>query len=328
MFIRVILLSLILMVFGCTPDEGDKEVVSLAPNSSANRIYILNEGNYNWNNASVSVIDLEQKTVFNQQFEAANGYVIGDVLQSAIVSDSSLFFSVNNSGKIIETDFSLNEIQTTTVHSPRYLAEQGGSIYSSNIYKNEIDVINKLNGQLEPGIQTTGWTEYLRVDHIRLFAAAKNPNGIWKITLQDQSSQFIPLPDSLSITGLAFRESNLLVGTDDGIYEYTSSNELIRVLENVKTFRFSYNEATQSCYWLDSGINQYHLIDSTQSVVISKNWNNAYGLGIDENGVRAVVCDAKDYQQKGSVLVYNLENQTLESEFEVGVIPQFVLFKP
>lgn len=328
MFIRAILLSFGLIIFGCTPKDEDEVDVPLAPNATANRIYVLNEGNYNWNNASISVIDLEQNEVYNRQFEAANGYVIGDVLQSAILFDSSIFFSVNNSGKIVQTDFNLNEIQTTTVHSPRYLAEKGDYIYSSNIYKNEIDVVNTFNGQLETEIQTSGWTEYLHIANNYLFAAAKNPNGIWKINLTNQSSQFTSLSDSTSITGLASHAGNLLVGTDDGIYEYTSNNELMAILKDVNAFRFNYNEATQSCYWLEGGLNQYHLEDSTQSVIIPKNWSNAYGFGIDENGKRAVVCDAKDYQQKGNALVYSLENKTIESEFEVGVIPQFVLFKP
>jgi len=87
-FRNFILLSIALIAFSCskktlieqTVDPGTDTIP--VPASFKNGIFIVNEGNYNWGNASVSFIDAKDYIVDADAFKQVNKRSLGDVAES------------------------------------------------------------------------------------------------------------------------------------------------------------------------------------------------------------------------------------------------------
>ena len=91
----MLLLASVLAAACSGSDDGVEEEVF---SSSAEGVFILNEGNYNSGNATLSYYNPAAKTVQNGVFQRANGRKLGDTGQSIIIWDGVAYIAVENSG--------------------------------------------------------------------------------------------------------------------------------------------------------------------------------------------------------------------------------------
>jgi YVTN family beta-propeller protein len=114
----IALLAVILVVPSCKKPE--KVDIALPLES---KVFVLNEGNFNSGNASVSLYDPIFNKVYNDMFTQQNSRPLGDVLQSMCIVGDKAYFVVNNSNKIEITD--KNSMVSTGVINdlslPRYM---------------------------------------------------------------------------------------------------------------------------------------------------------------------------------------------------------------
>lgn len=115
----------------CDDEEEDLK------KSSNKVIYVLNEGSWNNNNASVSAIDPTDGSSYYYQFAAANGRNLGDTGQDILRYGGKIYIAVSGSNTIEVVDGnSLTSIKTIKPESgkpgnPRGLAASDGKIYVS-----------------------------------------------------------------------------------------------------------------------------------------------------------------------------------------------------
>lgn len=105
--------------FLCACSDSQNESTDLP---SVSQVFIVCEGNYGSNNATLSVLDsVESDTTFNNVFASANGRKLGDHAHSMLVVDTLGFIAVTNSDKIEIIDTRTYEsIQTVKeIASPR-----------------------------------------------------------------------------------------------------------------------------------------------------------------------------------------------------------------
>jgi len=64
-------------------------------------VVILNEGNFNYGNASLSFYNISSGKTENDVYYRQNGVPLGDVAHSANFHDGLLYTVINNSGKVV-----------------------------------------------------------------------------------------------------------------------------------------------------------------------------------------------------------------------------------
>lgn len=127
--------------------------------------YVLNNGAWGENNATISRYDLSTKAVSGRAFQAANGSPLGDLGQDILLFGEKIFIAVNGSKTIFVTDRDLKIEKTITAEnagnqlSPRYLCSGGGKVY--------VTYYEGFLGEIDP-------TAY----SVRTTAVGPNPDGL------------------------------------------------------------------------------------------------------------------------------------------------------
>jgi len=150
-----------LLFIGCNKDEiGPQIAESPLPEEAQDerRVWVLNEGLFNFGNASISICDAAGQVLENNAYSSRNGEPLGDILQSAAVEEDKVYLVLNNSGKVVVVDKMLNKLsEITGFESPRYWLDiSPETALVSDLYSDQIAIVDKnagsIIGQINTGI--------------------------------------------------------------------------------------------------------------------------------------------------------------------------------
>ena len=108
-------------------------------------LFITNEGNFQYGNATLSFYNPETKQIENEIFYRANAMKLGDVAQSMIIRNGIGWVVVNNSHVIFAIDINtFKEVdRITNLTSPRYIHFLSDEkAYVTQIWDNRIFIVN------------------------------------------------------------------------------------------------------------------------------------------------------------------------------------------
>ncbi len=325
-------------------DYGNQEQFSLPVHG----LFITNEGNFQYGNASLSFYDPLEKSVENELFYRANAMKLGDVAQSMTIRDGIGWIVVNNSHVIfaidIETGKEIGRI--TNLTSPRYIHFLSNEkAYVTQIWDNRIFIVNpstfEITGYIPVPRMTMeqGSTEQMVQYGKYVFVNCWSyQNRILKIDTETDS-----VVDELVVgiqpTSLVLDKNNKIWSVTDGGYEGSpygyEAPSLYRIDAETftveKEFRFNFGDAPSEVqlngtkdkiYWINDDIWE---MDVTADFLPSNPFLDSrgtiyYGLTIDPASGDVYVADAIDYQQQGMILRYSSEGAELD-KFYVGIIP-------
>ncbi len=325
-------------------DYGNQEQFSLPGHG----LFITNEGNFQYGNASLSFYDPLEKSVENELFYRANAMKLGDVAQSMTIRDGIGWIVVNNSHVIfaidIETGKEIGRI--TNLTSPRYIHFLSKEkAYVTQIWDNRIFIVNpstfEITGYIPVPRMTMeqGSTEQMVQYGKYVFVNCWSyQNRILKI---DTETDYVvdELVVGIQPTSLVLDKNNKIWSVTDGGYEGSpygyEAPSLYRIDAETftieKEFRFNFGDAPSEVqlngtkdkiYWINDDIWE---MDVTADVLPSNPFLDSrgtiyYGLTIDPASGDVYVADAIDYQQQGMILRYSSEGAELD-KFYVGIIP-------
>ncbi len=147
-FFYVTLFTGVTLLGGCDSEEGIEPEEFEVTGSG---VFILNEGNNNSGNSTLSYYDSGTKMVDNDVFYRANDRKLGDTGQSMILRGNSLYIAVENSGiiwKINATTFQVEgQLETgdtgNKMINPRYIHFLSDSkAYVTDLYSPYVNVFN------------------------------------------------------------------------------------------------------------------------------------------------------------------------------------------
>ncbi len=342
--LRFIALATLLLTSCMKWETGEEETFEASPSG----LFITNEGNFQYGNASLSFYDPATRKVENEVFYRANGMKMGDVAQSMTVHNGVGWVVVNNSHVVFAIDLNtFREVgRITNLTSPRYIHfVSADKAYITQIWDNRITVVNprtyQITGYIECPAMTmeTGSTEQMVQwgDYVYVNCWSYQ-NRILKIdtrtdTVVDELEVGIQ-PTSLVID----RNGKMWTITDGGYdgspYGYEAPS-LYRI--DAETFRVErefpfalgddpsevqINGAGDKIYWLNEDVWEMDVEAEWLPVrpFLEQRETIYYGLTVDPRSGEVYVADAIDYQQQGMIYRYSPTGELID-EFYVGIIP-------
>lgn len=332
----IVILSVVLLISSCVKDKPTVQTQGSVSISATHKLYVTNEGNFMYNNSSVTFYNPDTKEVIPDIFKTQNpNYTLGDVCQSIIKIQNSYYLVVNNSGKIVEVNADDFKVKNT-IHgfvSPRYILPVSfAKAYVSDLYANKIAVINLITKQITGYIPLQGWTEEMLLFYNKAFVLNKYKMYCYVIdVLQDK------ITDSIWVGKYA---SGIVLDKNDKLYILCSGDNSIgdlpklhridpATLQIEKTFTFTSSSsphhlvtdaARENLYYINQHIYRLHINDNQLPNVafISSNGNNFYSMYWNYYDNNLYISDAMDYVQNSTIYRYNSSGQLVHS-FKAGI---------
>lgn len=315
---------------------------------SASGLFITNEGNFQYSNATLSYYDPATCEVENEVFYRANGFKLGDVAQSMVIRDGIGWIVVNNSHVIFAIDINtFKEVgRITGFTSPRYIHFLSDEkAYVTQIWDYRIFIINpktyEITGYIEcPDMDmesgsTEQMVQYGKYVYVNCWSYQ---NRILKIDTETDK-----VVDELTIgiqpTSLVMDKYNKMWTITDGGYEGSpygyEAPSLYRIDAETftveKQFKFKLgdwpsevqlNGTRDTLYWINNDIWRMPVEADRVPVRPFLEFRDTkyYGLTVNPNNGEVYVADAIDYQQQGIVYRYSPQGKLID-EFYVGIIP-------
>ncbi|MCB0515653.1 MAG: YncE family protein [Chitinophagales bacterium] len=328
---------LVLFQFSCKKEDnkGNSEPTTAS-------VLVCNEGIFLAGNSSISIYNPNTQEVNNNVFENANERPLGDVCQSAALHEGYWYLVINNSGKIEVIDTATYSSVQTIVgfNSPRnVLFIDETYAYVSDLFANRITVIDYINGTTYHEIPTNGWVENMLLHEGNVWAANAGGNNLYIINPQTNL-----ITDSI-VT--AFSPVNLQIDANGKLWVLCSGDwdgdpapHLQRFSMETRTLEADFdlgsgfpddlvmNKEKNHLYWLNGDVYALN-IEATalpDTPLISAVGKNLYGLGIQPSTNDIYVADAVDFQQNGSVYIYDKQG-VFQSSFGVGINPGKIYFR-
>lgn len=340
-----IAICVVLLLTGCMKWEyGTEESFE----ASGEGLFICNEGNFQYGNATLSYYNPATRHVENEVFYRANAMKLGDVAQSMTIHNNIGWVVVNNSHVVFEIDLDTfrEKGRITGFTSPRYmLFISDEKAYVSQIWDNRIFIVNPKTYQITGSITCPNMTmeqgsteQMVRLGDYVYVNCWSYQNRILKIdTRSDEVVGEVEV--GIQPTSLVADYKGRLWSITDGGYSgspygyeaaklYCIDPATMTILGEWR-FRMGdspseiqLNGRGDTLYWLNDDVWAMSVDSQTLPVrpKIESRGTIYYGLTIDPRTEDIYIADAIDYQQQGKIYRYSAAGELID-EFYVGIIP-------
>ncbi|MDR2291987.1 MAG: YncE family protein [Prevotellaceae bacterium] len=345
-YISIIIISLIAV--SCM-DYGPKSESDFNFYDS-NGLFIVNEGNFMYGNASLSYYDIDKKNVENEIFVRSNGIKLGDVAQSMVIHNGLGYVVVNNSGVIFTIDINTFKVIDiiTGFTSPRYIHfVDDNKAYVSDLYSSKIYILNILTKKISGSIPVKGHnsTEQMVQSGKYIFTNCWSYDK--KILVIDSENDIIvdSITAGIQPNSMVIDKNNKLWVLTDGGYQGNPYGHEIPSLFCINTSDFKIekkidfelndsptnlciNNTLDTLYFINKSIWKISADATNLSGVpiIPYKGTTYYGLAVSPNNSEIYVADAIDYVQNGKIYRYTAQYACIDT-IDAGVCPSNFCFK-
>jgi hypothetical protein len=338
-----------------------EERVSAIFNEESHGVFVLNEGRFWQDEASLSYYNPDSSIVKNKVFVNANDVeTLGDVAQSMVVNDTVAFIVINNSGKIyaIHTQTFKFLGAITGLISPRYMHFINDTkAYVTDLYGKNIYIVNPTTFTITGNISvdnnsndfyqhsTEQLIQYNEFVFVNCWSYDNQILIINSNTDELVDSIEVPIQPKKMVMD---KFDNIWVITDGGYDGNPYGHETPALLsidpetrEIVKEFRFdietspadiAINNTRDTLYFINGDLYRFAVLsDNNPELFIETPYTGAYtrgfsALGIDPENNDIYLADAIDNVQAGTVYRIRPSGIAIDT-FKVGIIPTYFSFK-
>ncbi len=343
-YIPFIVLS-ILLTFSCKKEPVPEQKIKIPGSDTLmhQNLYVLNEGNFQWNNADVTLYNMNTGEITDNYYHFMNQKHLGDVLQSAYVDGNNTYLIVNNAQKIevIETNTGKHIYTLTGFTSPRYFLKiNDQKAYVSDLYAHGIWVVDLQNQQIIQKISCTGWTEQMVLLNNEAYITNKHQKYVYVIDINNDK-----ITDSIEV---AYGANSLQIDSQNNIWVLCAGDAALNepggickispseqktvlqipVSNSVYASKLTMDKNKKHLYYLQKNVYKLNLVTTSTEpeMIISGSEKNFYGLAIHPDKNLFFIADVHDYVQKSTIEIYQEDFKKI-TEFKAGIIStDFVFF--
>ena len=341
------------LLFSCKPEKP----VNPKALDLGHGVFVLNEGNFQFSNASISFYDLEADTVGHNLFYKVNDAPLGDVGQSLAMANGMLYIVVNNSNHIYKVDARTMVCDTTKpfklgdFYSPREMHFVApNKAYVTDIIGTGLWIVNPQDMTHAGYIETGKTTEKMVPVNNELYVS--NWSNYYLPGMEKNTVQVIDMNNDVKVAEiLVGKEPNTMAVDKNGhvwvlcegaVWEADAEQpSLWEINPLTKTAEKRYEfDGTAMVLRANPTGDQLYLIFNNEvrrfdiaTLSLSESFRIAaqeegmfYNMTIEPRTGDIYVTDAKNYMMNGTVYRYTNDGLLLSS-FEAGVIPSAMLFK-
>lgn len=312
-------------------------------------MFIVNEGNFMYGNATLSSYDTLKRVVQNDLFYKVNGLPLGDVAESMTIWNSKGYIVINNSGKIYVMDVESGKYtgKITGLTSPRHMHfVNNQKAYITDLYAGIITIVNPTTNLISGSIPCPSHPSTEEMVQFRnlLFVSCWSGDKTVLVIDTEKDRIVAEITTGLQPCGLVMDRFNKIWVLCQSLPGNSSTN--IAMLQKIdpvtkmieKSFGFPAATKPVKLVIDGSGENLFFLLgnDVHKMSVLADQLPSKpflelqskllYSLGIDPRNGNIYVGDALDYQQSGIISRFSSSGKLLDS-FNSGIIPGRFCFK-
>ena len=351
-----LLVPVFIILAGCMKDDELWNFERSIHDIPFEGLFVINQGNFMYGNASLSYYDPETREVLNEVFFNTNALPLGDLAQSMVIRDTLGYVVINNSGRIYVLNTRTFEVvgKITGLTSPRYMHFISESkAYVTDLYARSIFVVDPLlmevTGTISVNNHQTDFSQHnteqmVQADKYVYANCWSFDNQILIIDSETDrvvdSVEVLKQPNSMVLD----HHQTLWVLSDGGWPESPYGYELpglmkieagSRKAEIVHRFSqgdmpsgLSINGSGDTLYFLNQGVYR-HVIGSGREpeLIIEHPYPGGfYALAVDPVSSELYVADAVDFVQRGNVYRFTGHGAAVDT-FQAGIVPGGFCFK-
>jgi len=357
----IIALLIMLSVRGCMEEDLIWDFYKARYHFESEGVFVVNQGNFTYGNASLSYYDPLSGQVHNDVFFSANALPLGDVAQSMAIRDSLAYVVINNSGRIyvLHSRTFAYQGKITGLTSPRHIHFiSDEKAYVSDLYARALTVVNPTTLSITGTIPLRSGNEefyrhsteeMIRIGRYVYVACWSYDNQVMVIDSETDavidSVEVIQQPNSM----VTDRGGNLWILSDGGFEGSTLGSEtgglmklspgetepqtVFRTEEGERPSALAINGSGDTLYYLNGHVYRMPVHAGAEpEIFIRSPYENVhsggfYGLEVDPATSEVYVSDAIDFVQPGWVYRYSSRGTALDS-FRVGIAPGYLCIRP
>lgn len=333
----------------CTKDEDDRIDLPTEPAGAYEKgILISNEGPFGSGSGTITYISEDLETVDQGIYKKVNGGDLGNIVNGMGFTAIDAYVVANNSNRVMVADrytFEAKGSITSGLENPRhFVSTDSNTGYISN-WGDPMDeeddfiaVVDLTSNSVSSTISVPFGPEKMFVNNNKVYVAHKGGYGHHHVVSVISGNQVLntitvgDTPDSMVKVG------NYLYVLGSGKPDYTGdetagSLSKIDLTTDQVIERFDFEMTQHPEHLATDGVNLYYNLDGRVYKLSAGSISSAatpiidgYFYAMEVNGGKLYGTDAKDYASKGSLSVFDLSNNALMKEIEVGIIPGGIYF--
>jgi YVTN family beta-propeller protein len=350
---------MLVLAASCTEDPVTPDEPNIPVNDTSLVAYIINEGVWGSNNASISAMYLDTTGyILDRNFYKKDNGIIGDVANDAKLAGDTLFVLLNGSEALVgistetaeiiwEYDFEVNSV-------PRNFLIEGDKIYATLQASDKVIEIDRATATVTEEYTTGPGPEGLAYHNGMLYVAnsaqgqlrvdEENANTTSVINTADKSSSFIDIgPNHLQL--YINEQTDKLYATYQNFWWDTENPDYPNIMGGIVEIDLNTNTKTKewptvpfdvSPDWANSalyivtqqGVEKIDLSSTSEPEMILSNGENIwYRVNVNPAGNQLWVTDAANYSPDGILAIYDMNSSSIVESFLPGFLPTRVIFK-
>lgn len=356
----LLLLFLSLMILVSCIQEDDPPQTG-QPEGSGRGLFIVNEGNFTYENASLTYYDIASGEVTQEVFFNKNQLPLGDVAVSMHIRDSLGYVVVNNSGRIyiLNTRTFAFKGKITGLTSPRnihFVAPE--KAYVTDLYSRAITIVNpvtmEITGSMDVSNQDKEFGQHSTEQMVQFGSYVYTNCWSYDNQVLIIDSETDRVVDSVEVikqpNSMVLDKNHALWVLSDGGWEgspfgyetpgmmriaasATEADPIIRFSDGERPAALRSNGAADTLYFINRHIYRMPADPGAEPEVFIESpyeegsWGGFYGLSVDPVTSEVYVTDALDFSQPGVVYRYSPAGIPVDT-FQAGIVPGAMTFTP